>query len=568
MNALVVSEPGANGVFTYVEALCHFLVSQGVRTHLAYSDRRGTDRLSELVRFIEANAGQTANLEVGSGPGPGDVRAFLRLRRLALRVRPDVVHCHSSKAGILGRSLAVIGIRASYFYHPHAYYGMGPGRGAFGPAYDAAEALFGRIGTTIVVSSDERLFAANRLRIPPRRLRTIPNGIDTDRFRPAARGEKPVLRGSFGVPAGRIVLGAMCRLSPQKDPATLYRAFAAASRERPELHLLHVGSGELEGEVGRIAKELGIAGRVTRLAYLSDPASFYRAVDGFILTSTYEGLSLAALEAMSADLPLVLSQASGNSDLLRLPLSHAWGAAPGDVDGFAKAIGRWHASHLSRRPTNHRSIAMERFNCRSAQAAVLEQYRESDATAGAVSAWSARLPVCTWLALVMCESTDRFSRANTRRLLYPPFHLATGVSYGDFYEWNAVLRKIGHVFLYAVLSLLLYRWSAREFRRGRPGSWSLPCAALALLGTVLAASLDEWHQTMVPSRTGTVADVILDAAAALAAQILVFFASAPARTPGNAAVRRAPHPPQTQAARPWRPVGPAEDAATETSAKG
>ena len=69
---------------------------------------------------------------------------------------------------------------------------MRPRRGAFDFVYDGIESVFGRIGTTITVSADERRFAADRLRIPARRLRSIPNGIDTDRFRPASKGEKPV----------------------------------------------------------------------------------------------------------------------------------------------------------------------------------------------------------------------------------------------------------------------------------------------------------------------------------------------------------------------------------------
>jgi glycosyltransferase involved in cell wall biosynthesis len=528
MNALIVSEPGASGVFAYVEALCHFLIGEGVRVHLAYSDRRGSDRLLALVRFVESNGGLTLNLGVGSGAGPGDIRAFHRLRRLALRAQPDVVHCHSSKAGVLGRSLALAGIRASYFYHPHAYYGMRPRRGTLDFAYDGAEALLGRIGTTITVSADERNFAANRLRIPPRRLRTIPNGVDTDRFRPAAKGERLALRKAFGIPRDGIILGAISRLSLQKDPATLYRAFAAASRTRADLYLFHVGSGELEHEVDELARELGIRDRLIRLGYLADPTGFYQSVDGLILTSTYEGLSLAALEALSSDLPLILSRAPGNNDLLELPLSHAWSAAPGDVDGFATSIELWHACHSSRRTPNHRAIAMERFDFRAAHAAVLGQYREAvGASAGAMGAWSARLPALVWIGVIMCESTDRLSRANTRRLLYPPFHIATGVSYEDFFEWNVVLRKVGHVVLYGILSLLLYRLARFETRRSRPRGWSIPCAAFAILGTVLAAALDEWHQTTIPSRTGTVADVMLDASAGLAAQLLILFASTP-----------------------------------------
>jgi glycosyltransferase involved in cell wall biosynthesis len=543
MNVLIASEPGENGVFTYVEALCHYLIEQGATVHLAYSDRRGSDRLATLVAHVEASGGLTANMEVGSGVGPADFRAFLRIWRLAARVRPDVVHCHSSKAGVLGRSLALAGVRSSFVYQPHAYYGMRPTRRPSDALYQAIEAFFGRIGTTIVVSSGESRYALGRLGIPARQLRFIANGVDVGRFAPADPAQKRALRESLGIPRDAIVLGAMSRLSPQKDPLTLYRAFASASGSRPDLHLLHVGAGELGPDVDRLVAELGIGGRVTRLGYLSDPTGFYRAIDGFILTSTYEGLSLASLEAMASDLPLVLSRAPGNVDLLELPLSHAWGAAPGDAAEFTRCIGLWHASQLLRQPPNHRAVAMERFDCRNAQAEVLEHYGAISRDGGsAVAAWSARLPVALWLVLIACESTDRFSRANTRRMLYPPFHLLTGVTYADFYDWNYAIRKTGHVLLYGTLSALIYRLARYESFRGRFRSWSLPCAAVALAGTMLAASLDEWHQTMIPSRTGTVSDVLLDSAAGLAAlAIIVSLAAAQLlRAPSLEGAGRAP----------------------------
>ena len=303
----------------------------------------------------------------------------------------------------------------------------------------------------------------------------------------------------------------------------MYRAFASAAAARPDIHLLHVGSGELEAEVERLTAELGIGQRVTRIRYLSNPIGFYGAVDGLILTSTYEGLSLAALEAMSANLPLILSRAPGNIGLLELPLSHAWGAEPGAADGFAKCIGLWHDSRLLKGAPNHRSIAVREFDSRGSQAAVVSHY-------GAVARGAGRpegglvapLSVLVWLGLIAVESTDGFSKANTYRLLYPLFHFLTGVGLADFYDWNVVIRKVGHVLLYGILCGLLYRFARLKLAGSRPKSWSPRPAALALAGTVMVAALDEWHQTMIPSRTGTLADVLLDTSAALAVQGLIF----------------------------------------------
>ena len=100
---LLVVEPGVDGVFRHVEALVHFLLPQGFEVDLAYSDVRKSDRLAVLVEHVLAKGGRVLNLRVGNSPGPGDLRAFLSLRRFVRERKPAVIHAHSSKAGGLAR---------------------------------------------------------------------------------------------------------------------------------------------------------------------------------------------------------------------------------------------------------------------------------------------------------------------------------------------------------------------------------------------------------------------------------------------------------------------------------
>ncbi|HTQ32093.1 MAG TPA: glycosyltransferase, partial [Opitutaceae bacterium] len=337
----MVSEPGVDGVFRYVEGLCHFLAGQQVGVHLAYSDRRGSDRLFELVAWIEAQGGQTVNLRTSNRPALSDGAAFRSLLRLARAVQPDVVHSHSSKAGFLSRLLPLFGIRAVQIYNPHAYVGMRPKAGRLDWLYNTIERRLGRTAYTIVTSSGEKAFALERLKLPPARLRLRSNGVDTDLFAPVSPEEKRRLRRRLGLPVQRSILGFLGRSSAQKDPVTLYRAFANVAARKP-IALFHVGKGELDGELDRLVEQSGLSSRVYRCPYMSTPADFFRAVDGFILTSRYEGLSLAALEALSCNLPMILSEAPGNFDLLKQPLSHVWSAQAGDVEGFARGITGWY----------------------------------------------------------------------------------------------------------------------------------------------------------------------------------------------------------------------------------
>lgn len=382
MKVLLVTEPGVDGVFRYVEALCHFLDAEGVGVNLAYSDRRGSDRLLRLVAWVEQRGGRTVNLRTANRPALTDARAFWSLLGLARTVRPDVIHSHSSKAGFLARMLPFCGVRAAQFHHPHAYVGMRPKPGRVDPLYNFIEGVLGRVSRTIAVSAAERDFACRRLKIPPERVHLLPNGVDTRLFTPASREEKRRQRAAGGLPLDRPILGFIGRASEQKDPVTLYRAFARAAAERP-VALFHVGTGELDRELERLTGELGIGDRVFRRTYMSTPADFYRMVDGFILTSRYEGFSLAALEALSADLPVILSEAPGITDLLARSLSHAWKASPGDVEGFARGIIGWCDRLGDPAPINHRFIARTQFELREKNAAVLGLYRKLVPAAGA-----------------------------------------------------------------------------------------------------------------------------------------------------------------------------------------
>ncbi len=360
MNILLVSEPGVDGVFRYVESLAHHLLGEGVSVHLAYSDVRGGDALRRLVAHVEDRGGRTLNLRIGNRPGPSDLRALLALRGLVREVRPDLIHAHSAKAGALARALPFVGVLGiPLLYQPHAYIGMRPVRGRLDGAYDLVERLLGRWSTTLTCSYDEQRYALHHLRIPPTRAPVIANGVNTERFVPGTPARRLELRAAFGLPADAVVLGAMCRCSAQKDPLTLYRAFARAAARDPRIVLFHVGQGELDPELDAFVAEHRLETRVVRRPYLSTPADFYQAVDGFALTSRYEGFSLALLEALSADLPLIISEATGNGDLLHRPLSHLWHAPIGDVAAFASAIGEWGRERvsLSPAPCNHREIA-------------------------------------------------------------------------------------------------------------------------------------------------------------------------------------------------------------------
>ena len=375
MKVLIVVEPGVDGVFRHVEGLCHYLFSQKVEVHLAYSSLRGSDGLKTLVEAVRNRGGQTLDMRTGNAPCPADMKAFIKLRSLARKVRPDVIHAHSSKAGVLGRTLALTGIKARFFYKAHAYYGLSGARSRKASFFNGIERLFGKIGNTINISDDESAFAMRTLKVPSRRIHVIHNPVNTAEFRPPTGDERNAIRSRFAIPRDAIVMGSVGRLSFQKDPQTMYKAAAEAMSRHSNLWLCHVGSGELEAETSALSETLGIAARVVRIRYLEAPAEIYRALDAFVITSRYEaGWPLVVLEAMASNLPLLLTACPGASNIGKGELSHCWTAEPGDATGLAQAITAWVLDREKPRPVNHRQIAEDRFGTGVLFGAVHELY--------------------------------------------------------------------------------------------------------------------------------------------------------------------------------------------------
>jgi VanZ family protein len=137
-----------------------------------------------------------------------------------------------------------------------------------------------------------------------------------------------------------------------------------------------------------------------------------------------------------------------------------------------------------------------------------------------LKAWIAAI---LWLIVIAMESSSLGSSQNTSRILYPLFHSLFGMDRSRFEQWHFFIRKGGHVFGYGLLSILLFRAWRVSLPVTSGARWTLRWTSVAVLGTALVASLDEWHQSFNPLRTGTPKDVLLDTCAAVAAQILVFF---------------------------------------------
>lgn len=235
-----------------------------------------------------------------------DLRAVRELSRAIRSFRPDLIHAHSSKAGLLSRIAAKVN-RVPCVFTAH---GWGFSEGVPGGRkliVLTSEWFAGRLGgTTIAVSEFDRRLALRWHISPPDRIVTIRYGIPDDETR-ASPGEE------IECP----VITMVARFSSQKDHATLLEALSGV---RLPFQLWLIGDGPLLESVKAQSAALGLSERVVFHGNSSCVPRFLERTHIFALTTNYEGLPISILEAMRAGLPVVATDTAGVSEEVR----HGW----------------------------------------------------------------------------------------------------------------------------------------------------------------------------------------------------------------------------------------------------
>lgn len=151
---------------------------------------------------------------------------------------------------------------------------------------------------------------------PRARMAVVHNGLDPSHFLADRRESRTRLLEATGAPAGAVFVGTVGRLAPEKDHATFLRVLAVVCRERPEVHGVIVGGGDLRPALAGLAEELGLAGRVTLLGERRDARVLMAGFDLFVLTSRSEGFPNVLLEATLLGVPGVATDIAGSPDIL------------------------------------------------------------------------------------------------------------------------------------------------------------------------------------------------------------------------------------------------------------
>jgi len=264
-----------------------------------------------------------------------DPAAFLWLFFYFISLRPDILHTHSSKAGILGRWAACF---AAVPIIIHTFHGFGftpLQRPCVRKMFVAVERLTARITDTLIAVADANTRKALSERIGVKeKYTTVHSGINPGKFRGRREYVRARLREELGIPPDALLAGNVSCFKPQKGLEVFIRAASELTR-KGDYYFVIFGDGilrrELEGEVikEKLRKRLFMPG------WREDPENIIPGFDIMLHTAHFEGLARVFLEALAAGIPVVATDADGAEDVIENGYN-GFLAPKNDVDSLVK----------------------------------------------------------------------------------------------------------------------------------------------------------------------------------------------------------------------------------------
>ncbi|HPD07176.1 MAG TPA: glycosyltransferase [Candidatus Bipolaricaulis sp.] len=263
------------------------------------------------VQELEAAGVPVISLGIrGKVPDP---RPVFRLAKMIRTWRPQVVHSHMVHANLVARLVRLLAPVPVLVCTAHSIDEKGRrGSGRLrGTAYRLTDPLCD-LTTQVSRAGLERYVRIGA--VPQHKIRYLPNGIDTERFRPDPQF-RAHLRQELGLETafGWLAVG---RFDVAKDYPNMLQAFSRVAQERPEAQLLIAGDGPLRPSMEQLASDLGITDRVKFLGIRRDIPALMNAADAYVMSSAWEGMPNVLLEAAASGLPIVATDVGGNSEVV------------------------------------------------------------------------------------------------------------------------------------------------------------------------------------------------------------------------------------------------------------
>lgn len=242
-----------------------------------------------------------------------DLISLVKITKILRSQKFDVVHCHSSKAGVLGRLAAFITGYKTIYYTPHSFSFNEYNSVIKNFCYASIEKVMMKITTkTVCVSNGEYLLAKKMKISKNEKFTVIPNGIEKAEHR-GVKLKKDLLI-NFGFNGSEKIIGFVGRLCVQKNPEMLLKAFKDLSGNNTVLIIM--GDGPLKQGMLNLADELEISDQVIFLGDIHNVREVLTHCDVLVSTSLWESMPYAILEAMAEGVPVIATEISGVTDIV------------------------------------------------------------------------------------------------------------------------------------------------------------------------------------------------------------------------------------------------------------
>lgn len=312
---LLIVEAMLGGIRQHVLDIIYGLDKGKFEVYLAYSDGRADDNFFSEVENLKKHAKlfrcEHMQRELSLSK---DLKALKELKKLIKEINPDIVHCHSSKAGIVGRMAAgSYGVKNVY-YTPNAYSFQNPHLGGIKRRiYVEAEKFLSRYMTTMTINvSKGEMEQALSCRIDkPEKFTLIYNGIRKEEL-----PDKSEIRKQNGFDEEQILIGVTARLAEQKDPMTFLKIAKEVINRDNRTEFIYIGDGDMEQQMKAWLREQELENRIHMLGYRQDASTLVTMLDIYLSTALYEGLPYSMIEAMRAGVPIIATDVVGNNELV------------------------------------------------------------------------------------------------------------------------------------------------------------------------------------------------------------------------------------------------------------
>ena len=312
---LLIIEAMSGGAGRHVQDLISHLPQEKFDIFVIYSNHRtNPEFLEKIVTMNEQATFISCDFLVREIKPKFDLLAYQFIAKKIKEIKPDIVHCHSSKAGVIGRLAAKRRGVKKIFYTPHAYSFLAPefsGKKKF--LFVQIEKFLSRFATTqtFCVSIGEMQAALEVNLDKTDKFQVIYNGLPEIDL-----PSKETIRAQLGLEKTVVVIGNNARMSEQKNPMFFMEIAQKMIRQNANWHFVWAGDGQLMPLFQSFIKQNGLEKNIHLLGERPDSETVVTAYDIFLTTSQYEGLPYAPIEAMRAGVPILATNVVGNSELV------------------------------------------------------------------------------------------------------------------------------------------------------------------------------------------------------------------------------------------------------------